>query len=77
MSKINTYFFYIFINVYKGKGCGDLAANIDPTSEKRFTNIISNQSSNCSQESAFRQFRTSHASHDCELKHSCHAQELY
>ena len=33
MSKINTYFFYIFINVYKDRGCGDLAANIDSTNE--------------------------------------------
>ena len=31
--KVNTYFFYIFINVYKGRGCGDLAANIGSTNE--------------------------------------------
>ena len=40
---VNTYFFYIFINVYKGRGCGDLAANIGSTNEKPFTNTISNQ----------------------------------
>ena len=31
-----TYFFYIFINVYKGRGCGDLAVNIGSTNEKPF-----------------------------------------
>ena len=70
-----------YINQYTardtvGKGYGDLAANIGSTSEKPFTITISNQSFNCSKESVFRQFRTSHASHGCELKHSCHAQEL-
>ena len=60
-----------------GKGYGNLAANIGPISEKPFTNTISNQSFNCSKESVFRQFRTSHASHSSELKHSCHTQELY
>ena len=49
-----------------GKGYGDLAANIGPTSEKPFTNTISNQSCNYSKESVFRQFRTSHASHSWE-----------
>ena len=48
------------------KGYGDLAANIGPTSEKPFTNTISNQSFNCSKESVFRQFRTSHVSHGWE-----------
>ena len=48
-----------------GKGHGNLV-NIGPTSEKPFTNTISNQSFNCSKESVFRQFRTSHASHDWE-----------
>ena len=37
-----------------GKGYGDLAANIGPTSEKPFTNTISNQSFNYSKESVFR-----------------------
>ena len=44
--KVDTYFFYvlvIFINVYKGRGCGNLAANIGSTNEKPFTNTISNQ----------------------------------
>ena len=49
-----------------GKGYGDLAANIGPTSEKPFTDTISNQSFNCSKESVFRQFRTSYASHSWE-----------
>ena len=49
-----------------GKGYGNLAANIGPTSEKPFTNTISNQSFNCSKESVFTQFRTSHASHNWE-----------
>ena len=56
-----------YINQYiardiAGKGYGDLEANIGPRSEKPFTNTISNQSFNCSKESVFRQFRTSHAS---------------
>ena len=49
-----------------GKGYGDLAANIGPTSEKPFTNTISNQSFNYSKESVFRQFRTSPASYSWE-----------
>ena len=53
-----------------GKGYGNLAANFGPKSEKPATNTISNQSFNCSKESVFRQFRTSHAS-----QHSCHAQD--
>ena len=61
-----------YINQYTardtvGKGYGDLAANIGPRSEKPFTNTISNQSFNCSKESVFRQFRTSHASHSWEV----------
>ena len=48
-----------------GKGYGDLAASIGPTSEKPLTNTISNQSFNYSKESVFRQFRTS-ASHSWE-----------
>ena len=60
-----------YINQYTardtvGKGYGDLAANIGSTSEKPFTITISNQSFNCSKESVFRQFRTSHASHSWE-----------
>ena len=56
-----------YINQYPardtaGKGYGNLAANIGPTSENPFTNTISNQS----KESVFRQFRTSHASHSWE-----------
>ena len=43
ISRVNTYFFYVFINVYKGRGCGDLAANIGSTNEKPFINTISNQ----------------------------------
>ena len=43
MSKVNNYFFYIFINVCKGRGCEDLATNIDSTNEKPFTNTVSNQ----------------------------------
>ena len=50
----------------KGRGCGDLAANIGSTNEKPFTNTISNQSFNYSKESVFRQFRTSPASHSWE-----------
>ena len=62
---------YIPINQYSprntvGKGYGNLAANIGPTSEKPFTNTIYNQSFNYSKESVFRQFRTSHASHGWE-----------
>ena len=57
-----------YINQYTardtaGRGYGNLAANIGPTSEKPFTNTISNQSFNYSKESVFRQFRTFHASH--------------
>ena len=60
-----------YINQYTardtaGKGYGDLEANIGPTSEKPFTNTISNQSFNYSKESVFRQFRTSPASHSWE-----------
>ena len=60
-----------YINQYTaretvGKGYGDLAANIGPTSEKPFTNTISNQSFNYSKKSVFRQFRTSPASHSWE-----------
>ena len=51
---------------HRGKGYGDLAANIGPISEKPFTNTISNQSFNYSKESVFRQFRTSPASHSWE-----------
>ena len=63
-----TFLYTHYINKYTakdtvGKGYGDLAANIGPTSEKPFTNTISNQSFNCSKDSVFRQFRTSHASH--------------
>ena len=70
--KATTYIFiHQNINQYTprdtvGKGYGNLAANIGPTSEKPFTNTIYNQSFNCSKESVFRQF-----------KHSCHAEELY
>ena len=65
-----TFLYTHYINQYTakdivGKGYGDLAANIGPTSEKPFTNTISNQSFNCSKDSAFRQFRTS-ASHSWE-----------
>ena len=42
ISKVNTYFFYIFINVYKGRGCGDFAVNIGSMNEKPFTNTVSN-----------------------------------
>ena len=60
-----------YINQYTardtaGKGYGNLAANNGPTSEKPFTNTISNQSCNSSKESVFRQFRTSPASHSWE-----------
>ena len=44
--KVDTYFFYvlvIFINVCKGRECGDLATNIGSTNEKPFSNTISNQ----------------------------------
>ena len=78
--KVTTYANYINQYTAKdtvGKGYGDLAANIGPTSEKPFTNTIFNQSLNCSKKSVFRQFRTSRASHGCKLKHACHAQELY
>ena len=40
---VNTYFFYILINVCKGRGCEDLAVNIGSTNEKPFTNTISSQ----------------------------------
>ena len=68
-TKATTYTNYI--NQYTardtvGKGYGNLAANIGPTSENPFTNTISNQSFNCSKESVFRQFRTSPASHSWE-----------
>ena len=53
-----------------GKGYGNLAANNGPTSEKPFTNTISNQSFNYSKESVFRQFRTSPASHSWEALNS-------
>jgi len=67
----NLGFRFFHINQYTArdtaaKGYGDLVANIGPTSEKPFTNSISNQSFNCSKESVFRQFRTSHASHSWE-----------
>ena len=50
---------------------GDLAANIGPTNEKPFTNIIPNQPtiliiSNFLKESAFNKSETSRASHDWE-----------
>ena len=66
-----TFLYTHYINQYTakdtvGKEYGDLAANIGPTSENPFTNTISNQSFNCSKESVFRQFRTSHASHSLE-----------
>ena len=52
-----------YINQYTARDtAANLAANIGPTSEKPFTNTISNQSFNSSKESVFRQFRTSHAS---------------
>ena len=61
----------VFINVYKGRGYGDLAANIGPTNEKPFTNIIPNQPtiviiSNFLKESAFSKSKTSRASHSWE-----------
>ena len=57
----------IFIYVYKGREYGDLAANIGPTNEKPFTNIIPNQPtiliiSNSPKEFAFNKSKTSHAS---------------
>ena len=66
-----TFLYTHYINQYTakdtvGKEYGDLAANIGPTSEKPFTNTISNQSFNYSKESVFRQFRTSPASHSWE-----------
>ena len=50
---------------------GDLAANIGPTNEKPFTNIIPNQPtiliiSNFLKESAFSKSKTSRASHGWE-----------
>ena len=70
-----TFLYTNYINQYTprdtvGKRYGNLAANIGPTSEKLFTNTISNQSFNCSKESVFRQFRTSHASHGWESVHN-------
>ena len=64
-----------YINQYTatdtaGKGYGNLAANIGPTSENPFTNTISNQSFNYSKESVFRQFGTSPASHSWEALNS-------
>ena len=61
----------IFINVYKGREYGDLAANIGPINEKPFTNIIPSQPtiliiSNFSKESIFRKFKTSRTSHGWE-----------
>ena len=66
-----TFLYTNYINQYTprdtvGKGYGNLAANIAPTSEKPFTNTISNQSFNYSKESVLRQFRTSYASHGWE-----------
>ena len=70
---VNTYFFYIFINVCKGRGYGDLATNIVSTNEKPFTNTISNQPtililmlSNFSMEPVYRRFKASRASHGWE-----------
>ena len=67
MRLLLTFLYTHYINQYTakdtvGKGYGNLAANIGPTSEKPFK-TISNQSFNCSKESVFRQFRTSPASH--------------
>ena len=61
----------IFINVYKGREYGDLAANIGPINEKPFTNIIPSQPtmliiSNFSKKPVFRKFKASHASHGWE-----------
>ena len=60
----------IFINVYKGKEYGDLAANIGSTNEKSFTNIIPNQPTiliiSNFLESAFSKSKTSRASHGWE-----------
>ena len=71
MGLLLTFLYIHYINQYiakdtVGKGYGDLAANIGPTSEKPFTNTISNQSFNYSKESVFRQFRTFPASHSWE-----------
>ena len=42
--KVSTYFSYMLvIYLYKGKGYGNLVANIGPINEKSFTNIIPNQ----------------------------------
>ena len=78
MRLLLTFLYTHYINQYTakdtvGKGYGDLAANIGPTSEKPFTNTISNQSFNYSKESVFRQFRTSPASHNWEAltNHMC------
>ena len=56
---------------YKGREYGDLAANVGPTNEKPFTNIIPNQPtmliiSNFLKESAFSKSKTSRASHGWE-----------
>ena len=56
---------------YKGREYGELAANNGPINEKAFTNIIPSQPtiliiSNFLKESAFRKFKTSHASHGWE-----------
>ena len=59
------------------KGYGDLAANIGPTSEKPFTNTISNPSFNYSKESVFRQFKTSLASHSWEALQSFSRVQLF
>ena len=62
----------LVIYVYKGRGYGDLAANIGPTNEKPFTNITPNQPtiliiSDFLKESAFSKSKTSHASHGWEV----------
>ena len=57
--------------MYKGRGCGDLAANIGSTNEKPFTNTISNQPTILIlivfyKEPVFRRFKASRASHSWE-----------
>ena len=57
----------LVIYLYKGKGYGNLVANIGPINEKPFTNIIPSQPtmliiSNFPKESVFRKFKTSCAS---------------
>ena len=70
--KVSTYFSYMLvIYLYKGKGYGNLVANIGPINEKPFTNIIPSQPtiliiSNFLKESVFRKFKTSRASHSWE-----------